>query len=221
MPTIVDQSALPPPGAIRATAREVVSRPYFDLGLAPQRDDTAFLRQLMEWLIKPFRWLYDSLDGWPEFVRWVFVVVALLVCAALIAHIIYSFVIAIRGPATRRRASYMAPGREIDPAELEHKADDAGKRGDYVGAIRLLFRAALRRIELVEKKKLRPGSTNREILQRYRSTPFFQSLERIVEMIDRKWYGGEACGEQDYLACHGEAARIRAYAHEPRPVVGT
>jgi hypothetical protein len=220
MQTLGDQPTLPHPDTIRETAREVISRPYYDLGLAPRRDNTAFLRQLIEWLLKPFRWLYDGMEGWPEFLRWVIVVVALLICAALIAHIIYSFVMAIRGPVMRRRTSYTAALREVDPSELECDAEQASKRGDYIGAIRLLFRAALRRIELAEKKKLRPGATNREILRRYRSTPLAQSLERFVEMIDRKWYGGEMCHEQDYLVCHGEAARIQAYAEEPRPVVG-
>jgi hypothetical protein len=220
MQTPGNQSAVPPADTIRETAREVISRPYYELGLEPRRDNTAFLRQLIEWLVKPFRWLYDSMEGWPEFIRWVIVVGSLLVCAALITHIIYSFVTAIRGPVTRRRTSYVGAEREMDPADLERDAEQAGKRGDYIGAIRLLFRAALRRMELAEKKKLRPGSTNREILRRYRSTPVFQSLERFVETIDQKWYGAGACGEQDYLACHGEAARIRAYAEEPRPAVG-
>ena len=109
---------------------------------------------------------------------------------------------------------------EVDPVSLEEEADRAGSRGDYIGAIRLLFRAALRRIEVAEKKKLRPGSTNRELLRRYRSTPLFTPLERFVETIDNKWYGGGTCVEEDYLTCRGEHARILKHVEEPRFAVG-
>jgi hypothetical protein len=216
-----DQAALPPPVAIRDAAHEVLSRSYYELTAAPRRDATPFLFRLIEWLLAPFRWLYESMEDWPELVRWIVVVLSVLVCAALIAHIIYTFVAAIRGPVKRRSLLQFSPPRELDPAELESQAEQAGTRGDYIGAIRLLFRAALRRIESREKKRLRPGSTNREILRRYRATPLAQSLERLVETIDQKWYGSEACSEQDYLICRTEAARIQSYVEGSRPVVGT
>jgi hypothetical protein len=215
-----DQSALPPPDAIREAAREVISREYFDLGVAPRQDVTPFLLRLIEWMLKPFRWLFDSLEGWPESVRWIVVVLSVLICVALIGHIIYSFAAAIRGPATRRRQQYMTSSKEVDPAALEQDAEQAGTSGDYIGAIRLLFRAALRRLELAEKRKLRPGCTNREIVRRYRSTPISSSIERFVETIENKWYGSEACERQDYLACHDELARIREYVQGFRPAVG-
>jgi hypothetical protein len=109
---------------------------------------------------------------------------------------------------------------EIDPAALEQEAESASRAGDYIGAIRLLFRAALRRIEVVEKRKLRPGFTNRELLRRYRSTPLHDSLERFVETIDDKWYGDGICLESDYVYCRSEHERIRQYAEQSRLAIG-
>jgi hypothetical protein len=221
MQTTASQPALPPSSTIRETAREVLSRPYYDLDMASPDYSMPLVLRLIEWMLMPFRWLYESMEGWPEVVRWIIVAVSVLVLIALIAHIVYTLVTAIRGPTKSRDRQYAAERREANPVDLEREAEQAGGRGDYIGAIRLLFRAALRRIELAEKKNLRPGWTNRELLRRYKSKPFSSSLERLVEMIDQKWYGGQACEQGDYLACRGEHAQIREYVQEPRPAVGT
>jgi hypothetical protein len=217
--TLLAQTTLPPPDAIRQTAQEVVSRKYYDLGDAQRRDLPPIWWEILRWLLTPFQWLFDSLEGWPDFLRWTIVVLCFILLLALIAHIIYTFVTAIRGPAARRRP-YAVAHVEIDPDALEHQAELAATAGDYIGAIRLLFRAALRRIEVAEKKKLRPGSTNRELLRRYKATPLFGSLERFVETIDHKWYGGGKCLEADFLTCRGEHARIREHVQRPQPVIG-
>jgi hypothetical protein len=220
MLTILAQATLPPPDAIRQTAQDVVSRKYYDLGDARRSELPPIWWEILRWLLTPFEWLFNSMEGWPDFVRWTIVILCFALLLALIVHIIYTFITAIRGPAARRHGPYISAHVEIDPAALELQAEQAGSGGDYIGAIRLLFRAALRRIEVAEKKKLRPGSTNRELLRRYRSTPLFGSLERFVETIDEKWYGGGTCLESDYMTCRGEHARIREYVQEPRPAIG-
>jgi hypothetical protein len=213
------QATLPPPDVIRQTAAEVVSRKYFDLGEKTLSDSPPIWWTILRWLLKPFEWLFVSMEGWPDFVRWIVVILCFVLLIALIGHIVYSFVMAIRGPAARRRGSYTPAHVEIDPTTLEQDAERAGKGGDYIGAIRLLFRAALRRIEVAEKKKLRPGFTNRELLRRYRSTPLFGSLERFVETIDQKWYGGGTCLEEDFVTCRSEHERIRQYVQESRTAI--
>jgi hypothetical protein len=215
------QTTLPPPKAIRQTAAEVVSRSYYELGDASRADSPPFWWRMLRWLLKPFEWLFNSMEGWPDFVRWIIVILCFLLLLALVAHIIYTFVSVLRGPAERRQRAYTSAAQaEVDPDSLELEAERAGRGGDYIGAIRLLFRAALRRIEVVEKRKLRPGATNRELLRRYRSTPLHDSLERFVETIDNKWYGGVACLESDYALCRSEHDRIRQYVERSKPVVG-
>jgi hypothetical protein len=221
MQTLAEHAALPSSSAIREEANRVLSRPYYDLGITPRSNETPFWLRVIEWLMAPFRLLYDVLAGLPEFARWTIVILSILVCIALVAHIVYSIVVAIRGPTTLRRTKYTPLQFELDPVNLELEAEKASVRGAYIDAIRLLFRAALRRIERVEKKKLRPGFTNREILRRYRSASFAGALQQFVDVLEQKWYGGGICDREDFLICSGAHARIRDYAQEPRPTVDT
>jgi len=202
---------LPPPDAIRRAAEEVVGRPYYRLGLDGGDDSEPLLFRIIRWVLKPFRWLFESMEGLPDVLRWVIVIVCALVCAALISHIVYTLLSAIRGPTAGSGGTYDPGTRDLDPTELEQQAERMSGSGDYIGAIRLLFRAALRRIELAEKRKLRPGFTNRDLLRRYRTSPLQASLARFVETIDLKWYGNLPCEQADYLACRDEHGRIRQF----------
>jgi hypothetical protein len=213
---LLAEPALPPAADIRQKADEVVSRSYYDLADTAGGDPVPLWMRMMRWLARPFEWLFKSMEGWPDWLRWLIVIVCIVLLIALVSHIAYTLVRAIRGPVARVQRRYDPAHIEIDPASLERDAEQAVRMGDYIGAVRLLFRAALRRIEVAEKKKLRPGFTNRELLRRYRSTALFGPLERFVETIDNKWYGGEPCLQEDYLVCRTEHARIRDYAKEVR-----
>lgn len=206
----MNEAALPPSETIRDRAAEVLSRSYYDLDVAPRPSGPPWWWNILRWILKPFQWLFESMDGLPDWLRWIIVVGLALLCLALIIHIIYSFVVAIRGTSRRSRAAFkLGESRDVPPEDLEREAETARTAGDYIGAIRLLFRAALRRIEVAEEKKFRPGLTNRELLRRYRSSPIFPALERMIETIDLKWYGGQTCLAQDYVACQAEHQRIR------------
>jgi hypothetical protein len=212
---LLASTTLPPADDIRKAVQEIVARPYYEIDTDVPSMDGSLMMELIRWIIAPFKWLFDSMEGLPESLRWVIVIFCVVLCIALIAHMVYSFVVAIRGPIVRRDRVYMSAGREIDPAELEEQAELAGAAGDYIGAVRLLFRAALRRIEMAEKKKLRPGFTNRELLRRYRASPLANSLQRFVDVIELKWYGDLPCERADYLACQTEHVRIRQYVGTP------
>lgn len=211
----ITDSMLPAPDEIRDVAREVVARPYYELGDGPPPDTSPpFWLELVRWLLTPFKWLYDAMEGMPDFVRWIIVVGMVLLCIALIAHIVYTFVRAIQGPLPGRSRKYVTAAAEINPAELEEQAVIVGHQGQYIEAIRLLFRASLRRIELAEKKKLRPGCTNRELLRSFRASPMAGPLGRFVEMLERKWYGNEPCERADFVACLADNAAIRQHVEQ-------
>jgi hypothetical protein len=217
MQLLSGQSTLPPPAAIRETARNIVSRPYFELDSAKFRDEPPLLFQIIGWLLKPFFWLFNSLSGLPDAVRWLIVITCVVLCALLIAHIFYTLLKAIRGPALHRKQVLSLSAFEVDPRELERKAELALAQQDYIGAIRLLFRAIVRRLEVFEKKKFRPGITNRELLGRYRSSPIAEPLLCFVNTIDLKWYGQMPCDPSDYTYCHNEHGRICQYIGESKP----
>jgi hypothetical protein len=94
-------------------------------------------------------------------------------------------------------------------------------RGDYIAAVRLLFRACLLRLESAEKRAARAGVTNREHLRQHQDSPVFEPLRVFVDIIDTKWYGRGDCGRDDYEACIAAHARIHQFAkdglHAHRP----
>jgi hypothetical protein len=218
MSLLLAQSALPAPETIRDTAQEVVSRPYYRLESSSSSNSTPWILELLRWILKPFVWLFENTEGLPEFLRWVIVIAFAILCIALLAHILYTLIKAIGNPSLGgKHALTSASGREIDPKEFERQAADASAGGDYIGAVRLLFRAALRRLELFEQKKFRPGITNRELVNRYRKTPLAESMQQFVSTIEMKWYGQMPCIEADYVTCRTEHGRICQYIQGARP----
>jgi len=220
MTYLLAQSQLPSPESIRGAAREVISRPYYKLDSPTSEDATPLLLEILRWIFKPFQWLYDQMEGFPDAVRWTVVILCVVLFVVLVAHIFYTLIKAVGGPPARRRISLVDPHREIEPQEFEQQATIAETNRDYIGAIRLLFRAALRRLEISEKKKFRPGITNRELVRRYRATPLADSLVRFVNTIELKWYGQLPCEQADYIECRNEHGRICEYIRESKPSNG-
>ena len=95
-----------------------------------------------------------------------------------------------------------------DPKEIERLADDAENQRDYSQAARLLLLATLLRLEQTQKRRFRPGTTNREHLRRYRDTGIFEPLRFIVDLIDRTWYGDAVCMPEHVLQCRQSYAKI-------------
>lgn len=202
-------AALPDADAIRRKAAEVVARPEFELDSGIDAEQLNLWWRILMWLLTPVRWFFELLGDLPESLRWLVVIGLLSVLLALVGHIIWTFVRAIQGTPMKRFGS-INRDRFASPEELEASAEGRAAEGDLIGAIRCLFRACLLRIERAEEKPFRRGITNREILRRYRTSPLFEPLSRLVETIDTRWYGHAPCEEGDYLDCRTEHARIRS-----------
>ena len=209
----MDKAAIPSPETLREKAAEIVAGSDYRLD-SSQSDRSwmfALILEIIEWILKPFRWLYAISEGLPEVVRWTIVLGVSAILLLVIGHMIYAFVNAVRGPKRVGGSGLDERRHRIDPADLERLASEAARRADYITAIRFLFRASVVRLELAEKKSNRPGTTNRELLRRYRNRLAVRdSLRQLVETIDRKWYGDEACSDADYAACqsaHGDVCR--------------
>ena len=211
-------ASLPAGDEIRRKAEEVLSRSDYDLKTGGDVETVSLLFRILMWLLTPIRWLLQVLEGIPAPLRWLIVIALVILVFALVAHIIWTFVGAIRGPSTRGKAA-LARERPVAPQELEAAAEAQAARGDLIGAIRLLFRASLRRIELMEEKPLRRGITNREILRRYRSTPLRAPLGRLVDTIDACWYGETVCRESDLETCRADYATVRIHLERGRHAV--
>lgn len=209
-------TAIPDAETIRQAAQEVVQRPHYRLD--ETATDTLWLWELafrvVRVVVRFFEWFFELTDGLPMPLRWIIVVGLTLILILLIAHITYTFGVALRGGRRAVRLPTAEDRRLTDPEQLEKQAHQAGASGDYLLAMRLLFRAALLRMERAEKRRFRPGLTNREHLLRYRDTPLFDPLHRIVVLLERKWYGDEPCGPEDYSQFESAHRQIRGMLEE-------
>jgi len=196
--------SLPPPDAIKHLAQEILHRSVYDLG---PTDDVPALLRAIRFLRKTFGpafgWLQALFEYSPVLGGLVFaLLVGILI--GLIWHIIWSFRSALRAP-DEIRPGLAGPVHQTS-AEIEQLARAAGKKGQFIEAVRLLFMASLMTLEAAQKRNVRRGTTNREYLKRFKDTPAFDPLFFLVETVDRKWYAGIPCTEADYQES------LRAYA---------
>src|SRR3954453_20745603 len=119
MMPLTAERALPPPAAIREAARGVLARPCFDLDSAGPRDRPPLILEILHWILTPFRWLFDIMDGLPGAVIWLVVITCVVLTALLIGHIVFTLARAIRGPLLQRKSLSNVRAKEHDPREFE------------------------------------------------------------------------------------------------------
>jgi len=208
----VDRIPVPSPEALREKAAEIVARRDYDLS-GGNRDAVTeeVMMRMLHAVASFFKWFFSLTAGLPEFLRWTIVIGLTLLLVLLIGHILYTLVTSIRAPKRLKDSESDLRRRGQDPVELERLADHAAAEANYIGAIRYLFRASVVRLEDWDKRTHRPGTTNRELLRRYRDKQLVsQSLSQMVDTIDRKWYGDEVCSHLDYQSCqqaHNDVCR--------------
>jgi hypothetical protein len=195
--------------AIRRKATEVVSRAEYQLDEGLSEESQTLWLMLLRTLLRPFVWLSDVMGGLPAFMQVMVIILLLIVVLALMTHIIWSIVAAARGKTRGHQTAGAGTVRESDPKGLEAAAERAATEGYYLEGIRLLFRASLIRIERAQKRKLRVGITNRELLRRYRNSSLAEPLARLIDIIDRKWFGDEDCHAVDFESCLNDQLTIR------------
>lgn len=209
--------AAPAPETIRRSAAEVLSNPEFRIEQDTRAGDTIvdLMLQFLEWLIAPFRWLFDAMDGLPDGLRWVVVVGLFILLLVLVGHIIYTLTSSLR-PSTRRArfSSALSSNRKINAEEFEQLAQEAIAEHDYISAVRFLFRACLVHLQTLEGRMHSPGLTNRQYVRRYRKSRFVESLQYFVDIIDTSWYGKGICREEEYLKCRDAYSEIRRQTKE-------
>lgn len=207
-------ATLPDAESIRQTAGEVLAKDEYDLGRVTDREP-GIIWEFLSWIWEKIVAFSHLMQGFPAPLRWLLYLVLTALLVLLVWHIGYTL---SRGLRVRDRAPRATQrGRSRDPRELERLAEEAFGRNDYVEAVRLLFRAAILRLENAEQRPNRPGLTNRELLRRYRATPVHSSLRQFVDVLDLAWYGGHECRLADYQACREAHAVVRAQARRVLP----
>ena len=196
----------PEDGALRDKVDEVLSRDEYDLtgGDRVSNEFLEFVETVIRWVRAPFRWLLELTEDLPEPVRWIIIIGLSALVLLLIWHIVFTAARAVRRSALEEAASsqgFSAVDESVPAVELERLADAAEERGEFIEAVRLLLRASLVRLEAIEAKPFRRGTTGREHLRRYRGTLVLAPLEVLVRTVERKWFGEEVCVIEDLDRC--------------------
>lgn len=205
-------ATLPDAETIRRTATEVIQRPDYLLEPESRVDELllSLVRRAIDLFMWAFQWLFRLVEGLPEWLQWIIIGGLILILIAIGAHFIYTVWSLLASAKRRRGVTVTLPAVVLDPANLERQSAEAAVRGDCSLAVRLLFRACLLRLEQAESRKLRGGTTNREVLRRHRHAPVYEPMKVFVEIIETKWYGMGECSSADYETCrlaHAELLR--------------
>lgn len=205
--------APPDPETIRRTTTEVLAGAEFRIEQDTGMGETLveLLIRIGEWLIYPFRWLFNAMEGLPDGMRWVVVIGLVILLIALVGHLLYTLVTVLR-PTTRRAKfeSALSSKKQLNAKDFEQLAQEAFEQRDYIAAVRFLFRASLAHLQKAEGRPFSPGLTNRQYVRRYRKSPFVGALQAFVDIIDASWYGNGLCREEEYLRCREAYAEIQS-----------
>lgn len=188
--------AFPEPEAIRNAAAAILRNPDYTLNLY-EPPYTSVLRSFLEHLNDLLRPIFKALESvWnlPPLLLWPLAILALL----LGTFLTWQAIRAVHRVAAKRRLKEYHPASAEEVKDAEYwrcEAERLAAAGDFLTALRLLFRSGLLRLE---NGKVRKAATNREYLRRYRNTPAEQPLRVLVQLVDYKWYGGRECIGRDW-----------------------
>lgn len=146
--------------------------------------------------------------AWIRFLEWAYRVSELvggpLPLALIIGAVLIALAVAVTANLGRRRARLIderirrehSRARGSDPAQLEADARRAEEAGNHALAFRLLFRAALVRLDDRGLIDLRPGTTSGTVAAGLGS----ESFHRLVARFDAVVYGGRPANADDPAA---------------------
>lgn len=169
---------LPPPVEIVEAVTEELSQPKYRVG-AP------WWTRLVEFLER----------AWARFVEWMTAISdhvgGPLVMALLLGAVLVVTVVLVTAHLGRRRARSVEArirreheaARGMDPAELERRADEAERADDHARAFRLLFRAALLRLDGAGMIDLGPGTTSGSVADQLGSDEFAAVASRFDAVV--------------------------------------
>jgi hypothetical protein len=129
------------------------------------------------------------------------VVACLLVLLLVGAHVAWSMRSVLRGD-RRRSGPGPAPEERRSPDEARADAASAAAAGDYAGAVRLLYLAALRALQRAGVCDLAAGTADWTVVARCRSAPGVEApLRGLVSRFQESRFGGHAIGREQYDEC--------------------
>ena len=197
-------AVVPASGELRAQARSILAERRFHPSRTP-RPFAGALRRIGGWIRPvgdPVRRLVQAVADNP---------VGLPVLGGLVVALAALVSVRLAG---RRKATNLSAGQaarrptQVDPAELERRAEQAERENELELAFRLRFQAGLLRLHDAGRLRLRPSTTTGELVRTVGS-PTLGTLAATLEEIV---YGGRATEALDLEAARAGWARILAEA---------
>ncbi|WP_298818726.1 DUF4129 domain-containing protein [Chloroflexus sp.] len=218
---LIDALAMPEHG-VPATAlqqwEQVLNEPPFN-----QTRDESWLTHFLNWLLEWFAQLMPEVPevpvaNEPEAISGLtpLVQIGLIVAAMLLGGVIIFWA---RGARRVLRAPVKAPAEATDDpvtvSEAQRLAAAARQASDRRSAVRYLYLAAL--LWLNEQGVLRydRSLTNREYLQRLRSSsPARDLLEPVIATFDAVWYGFRPIDDQAFARYEEQVAAVQSLTRQ-------
>lgn len=195
----------PANGPALHTLDVVLRDPRFHPGCRPVACVEDWIAGLLRPLLRQVNVSPPSLPAWPfaiVFLLLVLAVAALTFRGALARTV--STVLPIAAPADMRRAASLAQAKELAAA------------GEYRAALHYLFLATMITLHEQNGVDLRPGLTNRELLDAASAfdrtlagaSARREALRELVDEFDRAWYGHLPFGGAEYARCERLARQV-------------
>lgn len=186
---------------VREALAEVYRRPEF---LSAEKK--TLFEILSEWLV---RWLGTVEGSAPPWVSRVLIGLVAALGLLLLAQIAW----AARGLFARprrptARAAGAAPERP-EPARHRRSAEEAAARGEYVAAVRALYRYALARLHERGRVRYDESKTGGDYLRELARAPDRgETFARFLSDVERVLFGGRPCGADQYDRLSGMADAV-------------
>jgi len=165
----VARPQLPPEQELRQALQRILARPEYQPAKPGLFDGfyralARVLDTVLRWILKPLEWVIDRLsnlggDASPT-VRWLVMGLLTVLLLLVLLHIYYTASGAFGRRRRAGRSQDRLPGLAPDPVLLARQAQAAAARGEYREALRLLYLAALLRLDRAGVLTYHPSVTN-------------------------------------------------------------
>lgn len=184
----------------RARLNDILRRREFRAVHASDQDDS-FWDQISDWLWDLLVKLFSRVGGHPRVTKVLLWTVVVALGLAFLAWLIYSLAhLSLATLLTRKRPLPVPAAEPVGSwQEWVRKAQAAASRRDYRDAVRMIYGAAVRRIEAAGIWQVDPARTHREYLRLLpAASAQHPPLAAITTCFERVWYGRSQACAADY-----------------------
>ncbi len=190
----------PASGQARAKLDQILKRREYRSVHAPSQGES-FWDQLTDWVLKFLDQIFHRMEGHPTATKLLLWGVVILMGLVFLGWLIYSLTRLSLSRYSLRRAR--TPAEPPSPPgtwrEWVQQARAAAARGEYRDAIRIVYGAAVRRIEAAGTWQLNPSRTHREYVRLLPANSTERPpLEAITTCYERVWFGRAPASAADY-----------------------